>query len=55
MLLFKGGPEGEIAKEERIIIVPTAGTNEKWINQALSETLNKLLTDSELLAFLAKP
>lgn len=42
-------------KEERIIIVPTAGTNEKWINEALSTTLNKLLTDSELLAFLAAP
>lgn len=41
-------------KEERVIIVPTAETNEEWINQALTETLTKLLDDPEMLAFLSK-
>lgn len=41
-------------KEERIMIIPTAETNEKWINEALTATLNKLLGDAELMQFLAK-
>ena len=40
-------------KEERVAFVPGAETNERWINEALSETLKQLLTDSELLNFLA--
>ena len=41
-------------KEERVVVVPTAKTNERWINEALSETLSQLLEDTELLFFLAK-
>lgn len=41
-------------KEERVVVVPTAETNEKWINDALSETLSQLIKDTELLSFLAK-
>lgn len=40
-------------KEERVVVVPTAETNEKWINEALTETLSKLITDGELLSFLS--
>jgi uncharacterized lipoprotein YajG len=42
------------SKEERVVVVPTAQTNEKWINQALSETLKELINDHELLHFLSK-
>lgn len=41
-------------KEERVVVVPTAETNERWINDALSETLSQLIKDSELLSFLAE-
>ena len=41
-------------KEERVVIVPTAETNEKWLNEALTETLNQLINDPELLNFLSK-
>jgi hypothetical protein len=39
-------------KEERVVVVPTAETNEKWINDALSEVLRQLLEDSGLIMFL---
>jgi uncharacterized lipoprotein YajG len=39
--------------EERVVVVPTAETNEKWINEALSEVLRQLLDDHGLIAFLA--
>ena len=41
-------------KEERVVVVPTAETNEKWINDALSEVLRQLLDDSGLVMFLTK-
>jgi len=34
--------------EERVIMVPTPATNERWINDALSEVLNQLLNDNSL-------
>ena len=40
-------------KEERVVVVPTAETNEEWINDALSEVLRQLLDDKELMMFLA--
>jgi uncharacterized lipoprotein YajG len=40
-------------QEERVVVVPTAETNEKWINEALSEVLRQLLDDHGLIAFLA--
>jgi hypothetical protein len=41
-------------KEERVVIVPTADTNEKWINEALSDVLKQLLYDDGLTIFLAQ-
>ena len=41
-------------KEERVGIVPTAETNEQWINEALSDVLQQLLDDQNLINFLAK-
>lgn len=41
-------------KEERVMVVPTADTNEKWINGALSEVLTQLLEDNGLTMFLSK-
>lgn len=41
-------------KEERVMVVPTAETNEKWINGALSEVLTQLLDDNGLVMFLAQ-
>jgi len=41
-------------KEERVVVVPTAETNEKWINDALTEVLRQLLDDHGLIAFLAE-
>ena len=38
-------------KEERVVVVPTAETNEKWINDALSEVLRQLFDDNGLWAF----
>lgn len=39
-------------EEERVIIVPTAESNEKLINTSLSELLNKILEDTSLIKFL---
>lgn len=41
-------------KEERVVVVPTAETNEKWINDALSDVLTQLLDDKGLLMFLSQ-
>ncbi len=41
-------------KEERVVVVPTAQTNEKWINDALSEVLKQLLDDNGLTLFLTQ-
>jgi len=40
-------------REESVIIVPTAKMNEEWLNATLSEVLNKLLSDENLIKFLA--
>lgn len=40
-------------KEERVVVVPTAATNEAWINERLTDVLNQLVNDTELLNFLA--
>lgn len=40
-------------KEERVGVVPTAATNEEWLNAALAEVIKQMLEDPELLAFLA--
>lgn len=42
-----------VDREERVVVVPTAETNEKWINDALSEVLTQLLDDAGLTRFLA--
>jgi uncharacterized lipoprotein YajG len=39
-------------KEETVAVVPTAETNERWINEALSDMLNQLLNDNTLIALL---
>jgi len=41
-------------KEQRVVVVPTAETNEKWINDALSDVLTQLLSDSALTTFLVQ-
>jgi uncharacterized lipoprotein YajG len=38
--------------EKRVVIVPTADTNEKWINEALGDMLKQLLDDVGLTIFL---
>lgn len=40
-------------KEERVVFVPTAKTNEQWINDVLTDVLRQLLEDAELFRFLA--
>jgi uncharacterized lipoprotein len=40
-------------KEERVVVVPTAETNEQWINDALNEVLRQLFEDTGLFRFLA--
>jgi uncharacterized lipoprotein YajG len=40
-------------KEERVVFVPTANTNEQWINTALSDVLRQLFEDEGLFRFLA--
>jgi uncharacterized lipoprotein len=40
--------------ENRVMIVPTAGTNEEWINAGLSDVLGKLLSDTALLEALRR-
>lgn len=39
-------------KKETVVVVPTAETNERWINEALSDVLNQLLNDSSLITLL---
>ncbi|PKM08505.1 MAG: hypothetical protein CVV14_03760 [Gammaproteobacteria bacterium HGW-Gammaproteobacteria-4] len=41
-------------KEERVVVVPTAATNEQWINSSLSDVLNQLFGDIGLFRFLAE-
>lgn len=41
-------------KDKNAFFVPRASTNEKWINQVLSNTLEKILSDEELLTHLSK-
>lgn len=41
-------------KEERVVVVPTASTNEQWINTSLSDVLNQLFEDIGLFKFLAE-
>jgi len=41
-------------KEERVVIVPTADTNEKWINEALGDVLKQLMDDGGLTIFLTQ-
>ncbi|WP_416306908.1 YajG family lipoprotein [Neptunicella sp. SCSIO 80796] len=43
----------EYEREDEVLVEPGVATNEKWINEALSETLKRLLNDKELLRFLA--
>lgn len=40
-------------REERVAVVPTAKTNEEWINSALSDVLTQLVSDQKLIEFLA--
>jgi uncharacterized lipoprotein len=40
--------------EQRKVFVPTAEENERLINEALSQVINKLFQDQELTSFLAK-
>lgn len=40
-------------KEERVSFVPSASTNEAWINQGLANAIQQILADDELLKFLA--
>jgi uncharacterized lipoprotein len=40
--------------ENRVVISPTADTNEAWINAGLSDVLTKLLSDATLLDALRK-
>jgi len=42
-------------KEERVVVVPTASTNEQWINGALSDVLKQVFEDIGLFRFLANP
>jgi uncharacterized lipoprotein YajG len=41
-------------REERVQIAPTAETNEKWINDALSQTIQEMLDDNALISTLAQ-
>ena len=41
-------------REERVQIAPTAATNEKWINDALSTTIQELLDDPALIEVLSQ-
>ncbi len=43
-----------VDNEKRVVVVPTASANEKYLNQLVSEILNKLFQDQELIATLAK-
>jgi uncharacterized lipoprotein len=39
--------------EERVAVVPTAEKNEAWINRGLSEVIEQIFTDEQLLDLLA--
>jgi uncharacterized lipoprotein YajG len=39
-------------KEENVVIVPTAGTNEQWINSVLTDVLQQMFVDNELFRLL---
>lgn len=43
-----------VANEERVFFVPTAEANEKYLNQLISDVLNKLFQDQKLIATIAK-
>ncbi len=43
-----------IDNTERVLVAPSAETNERWINDALSDVLRQFLDDKELSNFLAK-
>ncbi len=43
-----------VENEHRVAVVPSADVNERWINEALSEAIQKLLDDTELISHLAK-
>ena len=40
-------------REERVAVVPTAEKNEAWINRGLSEVIEQIFADDELLDLLA--
>jgi uncharacterized lipoprotein YajG len=42
-----------IDNKERVVVVPTAKTNEGWINAALGEIIGQLFNDKGLFGFLA--
>jgi uncharacterized lipoprotein YajG len=39
--------------EERVVVVPTAETNEQWINQTVGRALDKIFSDQHMLACLS--
>jgi len=39
--------------EERVMVVPTAETNEEWINRVVGQALEKILQDGQLISCLA--
>lgn len=41
-----------VKNEQRVVVVPTADKNAKWINTALGDVITKLVTDQNLLIFL---
>lgn len=40
--------------DKRVVVVPTATTNEQWLNEALGDVLRQLLEDRELSLFLTQ-
>lgn len=40
--------------EKRVVVVPSAATNEQWINEAFSDVLRQLFADSQLSLFLTQ-
>ena len=40
--------------DKRVVVVPTAATNEQWINEALGDVLRQLLEDRDLSFFLTE-
>ena len=53
------GPESfeqfyRVDDKKRVGVVPTAGTNAEWINDALSEMLQKIFNDTTLFRFLTQ-